>query len=677
MSIKKREDSFIGIHFDFHANDDCTEIGRQTTPEMIQYIVDTVKPDFIQCDCKGHRGLSSYPTKAGYPAPGFVKDNLRIWRDVTMKNGVPLYMHYSGVWDTEAIKHHPDWAAVDANGERNPNKTSVFGPYVDELMIPQLKELINEYQIDGIWVDGECWATVRDYGEKALGEFMKETGITEIPKGPEDKYWYEFSQFFREAFKKYLRHYVKEMHDFDPSFQITSNWTYSSQVPGKPDIDLDYVSGDSALVDSYDENRFESRCIAPQGFPWDLMSWAFASMFTEGAPSTKPAVQLKQEAAAVISMGGGWQAYYNQKRDGSISCWQMKAMGEAAEFCRQRKDYCFRAKQVPQVGLLNSSYDFYKKIPNLFGSWTLWDGPMVPTKGLLMNLLDNQFSVEILQEHHLEERIQEYPVVVVPEIRELTSEFKALLLKYAENGGKLLLVGPSSVELFEEQSGVVLKQHLTPEVEKDFYERSNNLIPQSDRKVRTFPDNYRYQNYVEYNGFIGGYRTIGLAAEPKEGTRVIARNFAVNDCTGEDWIPAATVAPYGKGMIGTVLLNIGERYLNGRTFQNREILGGIMRELFDPMVKVKGSHKVDVVLNKKDGKLMVSLINSNMQSNPKEYTFDEIVPVSALDIEIVLPAAPKKVTLQPANRELPHAYENGVLRCRLDSLELYDIIVIE
>jgi hypothetical protein len=28
----KRADSFLGIHFDFHAGPDCTEVGKNTTP---------------------------------------------------------------------------------------------------------------------------------------------------------------------------------------------------------------------------------------------------------------------------------------------------------------------------------------------------------------------------------------------------------------------------------------------------------------------------------------------------------------------------------------------------------------------------------------------------------------------------------------------------------------------
>jgi len=61
----RRSESFLGVHFDFHARDDCTEIGKNVTPEMVERIIDLVQPDFLQCDGKGHPGLASYPTKVG------------------------------------------------------------------------------------------------------------------------------------------------------------------------------------------------------------------------------------------------------------------------------------------------------------------------------------------------------------------------------------------------------------------------------------------------------------------------------------------------------------------------------------------------------------------------------------------------------------------------------------
>jgi hypothetical protein len=55
----RRAEAFLGIHFDFHAGDDCDRVGARTTPEMVQTVIDKVRPDYIQIDCKGHRGYSS------------------------------------------------------------------------------------------------------------------------------------------------------------------------------------------------------------------------------------------------------------------------------------------------------------------------------------------------------------------------------------------------------------------------------------------------------------------------------------------------------------------------------------------------------------------------------------------------------------------------------------------
>ena len=110
----RRSESFFGVHFDLHATEDITDAGRTLTPAMVDSFLRKVRPDFIQIDCKGHPGITSYPTKAGYHVKGFDKDPLRIFRDVTEKNRVGLYMHYSGVWDGKVATAHPDWAMVRA-----------------------------------------------------------------------------------------------------------------------------------------------------------------------------------------------------------------------------------------------------------------------------------------------------------------------------------------------------------------------------------------------------------------------------------------------------------------------------------------------------------------------------------------------------------------------------------
>lgn len=153
----KRADSFFGVHFDLHASEDITDAGKTLTTGMIDTFLLKVRPDFIQIDCKGHPGISSYPTKVGFHVIGFEKDPLRLFREVTEKENVALYMHFSGVWDSKVVNEHTDWAIVKAAGDLSTEKTSFFSPYLYTYMIPQLKEL-SDYKVDGTWIDGECWA---------------------------------------------------------------------------------------------------------------------------------------------------------------------------------------------------------------------------------------------------------------------------------------------------------------------------------------------------------------------------------------------------------------------------------------------------------------------------------------------------------------------------------------
>jgi len=442
----RRADAFLGIHFDFHAGDDCTEVGARTTPEMVELIINKVEPDYIQIDCKGHRGYSSYPTRAGNPAPGFVGDPLRIWRDVTREHGIPLFMHYSGVWDYKAVADHPEWAAVNGDGNPNDRATSVFGPYVDELMIPQLRELAGEYGVNGAWVDGDCWGTTPDYSESTVRLFCEQTGAESAPHSSSDPYWNEWMDFHREGFRNYVRHYVDELKASHPDFQVISNWAFSDHMPEAVSVDVAGLSGDFAPDNSINSARFAGRCLEDQGVPWDLMSWSFSRK----SGKQKTAVQLQQEAAQVLALGGGYQAYFKQDRDGAVrDLAEMDVMAEVAQFCRDRQAYCHRSVAVPQIALLYSTAGHYRESPRLF-HWSGCDSVTV-LRNALTQILENQYGVQILSEHQLTENMSDWPVIIVPGWTYLEPNFRDELAVYAASGGTLLLIGPGPAKLFEQE----------------------------------------------------------------------------------------------------------------------------------------------------------------------------------------------------------------------------------
>ena len=129
MAIKRRDESFFGLHFDFHAHPEKSKgkkIGETLKEEDIRKICREVKPDFIQIDCKGHPGYASYPTKLGNAMPDFSMDTLALWRKVTAEEGVALYLHYSGIRDLKYLR----------DGRLTEGAMQIDGTYLDEDICP-------------------------------------------------------------------------------------------------------------------------------------------------------------------------------------------------------------------------------------------------------------------------------------------------------------------------------------------------------------------------------------------------------------------------------------------------------------------------------------------------------------------------------------------------------------
>jgi len=638
----KRAESFLGIHSDFHAGPDCTEIGKNTTREMIENVINQVHPDYIQIDCKGHPGLSSYPTKVGNQAPGFVGDPLRLWRQVTAEHGVALYMHYSGVWDSEAIRRHPDWGVVNADGKTNSNATSRFGPYADELLIPQLRELAGDYGVDGVWVDGDCWASVPDYGEPALKAFRQATGIEDVPRKPGDLHWFEFLQFHREAFRNYLRHYITEVKRTNPDFQMCSNWAFTDHMPEPVSAPVDFLSGDYSPDDSVNSARLSARYLTRQGVPWDLMAWSFSRGKSKDGRNEKTAIQLQREAAVVLSLGGGFQAYFTQRRDGSVREEHMPVMAEVAEFCRARQAICHRATQVPQVAILFSTAAHYRKSNGLFAR------DLARINGALQALLEGQQSVEILGEHHLTGRMAEYPLIVVPEWEYLESKFKDELLAYVRGGGNLLLIGPKTAAMFQAELDVTLEGE---PISATGYRLAHNA------------------ELAEISGQVQSPK-LGPRAKPFAGLQ------GPNE-TSASPPPAASVSEFGQGKIAAVYFTFGQDYVSTRSSLSRQFLNDLARQLFPkPMVEVKGSSDVDVVVNRAGDKLAVNLVNT-AGPHQSEPIVDSIPPIGPLDVKIRQAAKPAKVTLEPAGTALPFEHRNGEIHLVIPQVPIHEIIVVE
>lgn len=620
MEKKKR---FFGLHFDFHAGNDV-EIGIRTEPADIEWYIKEARPDFIQCDCKGHPGNCSYPTKVGKAADKIVNDNLRIWCDTAKKHEIPIFMHYSGVWDVEYTKAHPEDAAWDKDG--NPTgKISLFGRYVHDILIPQFKELIDMYGIDGVWIDGDDWAVERDYSELAKPYLWE--GMTEV----------EHNRVMHDAFLRYVKTYVDALHEYHPGFMVTSNWMYTSYIPEKPTVDIDFISGDYPHNNSVHAARYEGRCIAAQNMPWDLMAWGFE--WTHFAD--KPAIQLQQEAAAVLMLGGGFQMYLRQNKDGSAQKNRSGRIREIADFVHARR-MLFEKKPIAQVGVLYSADSYYQK-SNIFNA----AGATNALIGTLNAVLDAQYTANIILEYQLD-TLKNYEIVIVPEWEFMSEATKQALADYAKNGGKLVVIGAECTRQLGEVCG------------------------QNFGEIKEFMQMYLLDE-------AGGFAGITDCAFRKRPCRVLDIK------TGDDMLyemadlrnamlPASRVDAFGTGNIAWIPFDFGTDYFDARTYIHTNFIKKILNKLSAPFVEINRK-MIDLSMQEQENGMILNLLNMNQGRHTQEILiYDEIAPI--YEVELLIHKAYRKVTM-PLGEEF--SYETGAdtTKICLKRLDIHSILLLE
>ena len=642
---KRRSESFFGIHFDFHAMTNQV-VAEDFRPDLIARLLDEAKPDFIQCDTKGHPGLSSYPTEVGNRAYEIREDLLAMWRRLTEERDIALYAHHSGLFDIKICEQHPDWAVVSETGERNTQYLSPFSPYVDEILIPQIKELHDKYHFDGVWVDGECWGLFLDYGKYATEAYLNETGKAPAHSGEEG--YEEYREFCREGFRRYVAKYYNALKEYDPDFQVTSNWLYSAYMPEPITTKVDFLSGDYSCANAIESARYHTRCLEARDMTWDLIMWgqnAIPCSWSTHNRSTKELAQYCQEAAGTIAHGGAF-IYFNiiYGGGGIIQEWAIPMWTKVAEFCRAREAACHGAKPVREIGIL---YPEAKTPASTQALYTQGYPELYSLRGWIDILQDSGMNTSLLYEYQLEEKLSEYSVFIVPATNKLNPASIAALEKYARAGGKLI-IDRKSLRFFKSLTGI--EQTST----------SNRLA------------------YLDGGDRLAAAETT-VSTITCEDACVCSYLYARN-IYDDNRIAAALKKDVGGSVIG-LAVDLGDIYMKNQSTAIKDFARSLLRSLdFEPIVTVSGesSDYVEVILNKKDDRLCVNLLNmAGPHAVAQVRSYGQIPPLYDINLSIRSIKRPAEIYATPSDHKLEWSYDEGIIKAKLEKLPIHTCISIK
>jgi hypothetical protein len=584
-----------------------------------------------------------------------VKDSLRIHRDVTNELGIPLVMHYSGTFDERACELHPEWEhkepeGVPVSGHLAAGWTCNLSDYTDELMTPQLLEVVDNYHVDGFWVDGECWATRPCHCERCLAAFEKETGITNPPKTPQEPHWDEWTAFHRKNFENHVRKYADAVHGRSPDTLICSNWMYTGGHPSEMDVPVDYISGDFTHIWGAQFVQFEARFVESRGVDWDLMCWGFMTGDQGmGGWTFKTVAHLNQEISTVIALGGAVSIYEGPQRTGRLIPWHQDIMADVARFARARQPWCQKTQSASEAAVLHNAAHYY----SVAGENLMLPGlpACQPVVGALHALLENHVSTDVMTEPTLIKRLGQYKLVIISEQTRTSQELRAALRNYVENGGNVILSGVNIADDFGELAGV-------------------------ERNGEPIDGEFRLEIDEEATTVAGLRRPVRPTTASV--VRVVMNHNEPGHCDTDE--PAITLNHVGKGKVLAIHSRMFTHFAQTHYPRTRKLVGEMLDILATNFsVTMDAPARLQPIVRKRDNQLIVHLVNfgSTHPNSPQQGMVEDVPPVGPVSMKIKLESRPKRVYLAPSFEGLTWTWRDGAAEVEINSVGIMDSVVVE
>ncbi len=651
------------VHMDFHTPDFVWEHAMQrfNAKEYVKILKEAnlnSLVSFVKC----HHGYHYSKTDIGVRHPS-LPEATDMFGEILAEchdNDIKVMAYYSIGWLTPVQKYRPEWMERGQNGEMldtqgNPKSgpwanVCLNSPYLKEMVLPELTELINGYDIDALWLDIiEC--------NPCHCEHCKEK--------------------YRLQFSKELPENNEELRDF----VVQTKYDFISAVRDllkslKPEVPLTYnTSGrDKKLVELVDFNSIETHPGAPgdsdawtrglltykylQAFkkPWESCTSRFIHGW--GGWDDQPQANMTAVTSRILAHGGminlGDQAY----PDGTIDAALYKKITGVLANIKERDGYAMGHKSYKHVALLAGDFDIYgANCDNYVGA--------------VKTLTLGHIPFDLLFSENTED-YEGYGCIVVPELESLSDDVLNALEKYAEKGGNLLIVGRYDCE---EQlkdlcgfEGVEENEYSIGymKMEKDFVQGIRESALMVPMPVYSINAKQGTKSVAEH---------IHPVIEPNYQDFMIFRHPRFSppkDSTGK---PAFIVNEVGEGKVAYCPSRLFSAYNRDCQWYLRDILGNVMRYIMgEGALKITAPKTVEVNMTCFGDDVYLHLINYVVQNETNHV--EEVIPAYDIKVELSKALSEKitAATLLPEGNSLPIIKSEENYFIEIERLDVYSIV---
>lgn len=150
------------VHLDFHTMPAVPDVGADFDADAFARTLEDARVDFITVFAKCNLGMAYYPTKVGVTHPSLKIDLLGEMVEACHKRDITIAAYWNAGLDHEMALRHRDWAILGNDGRTYDEdhldhffRTMCFGGPWADLLAATIEEVLEGYEIDGIFLD--CW----------------------------------------------------------------------------------------------------------------------------------------------------------------------------------------------------------------------------------------------------------------------------------------------------------------------------------------------------------------------------------------------------------------------------------------------------------------------------------------------------------------------------------------
>lgn len=613
---------------------------------------------------KCHFGNAYYPTRFGNAHPRLPADMLGEAIRACHERDIKVLCYYSLCADYRAQLANPGWRAKQADGT-DTGYMGLFGatlcpntPYGDELVIPQLEEIAQNYDPDGWFIDiplnsSDLSGCFCDWCKAKFAARFERELAPDLP-------WETRAQWCEAATIRILRALRAISVQYCPEAVICSNraWRMGTGRAWSELCDFGVMESQPGHGGAYQSHSIRLRHARTLPVPVQVMTVRFYSGW--GDMTLKPVAQQQYEYGLMVAHGGIVSTGDQVENDGTVQDAAYDALAEALGYVAAREPFATEARTLRHGAVLINGR---------------WQQPPPELSGAERALAESHCQFDLLQLEDLG-RLDDYRWAVVTEGIRLTPAQQDVVRQFVVDGGNLLVAGHGGgvTETGDFALGDILGVkllgratfslgHLDPAGgELEGLPQIPLLVKRPLLEIAP----------VAACAVLPWRYPIGQPSPPE---RTFRSPYppAGRRCPH----PAVTFCDRAGGTVVYVAFDLFTEYHQCNHAWDRQLVQALMK-LVDPAppYRIEGCRHLSANLMTTDDRWFLHLVHAQMNL-PGGGGYQPIEATQPLaDVVVELRCKPKAITLQPEGEPLPYEQSDGICRVTIPKLGMYHVLEI-